>query len=309
MTAFARRLLAVIAALALGWSATAQAQQHHPTPQPAVLVPAPAERLHPALWKVADADTTIYLFGTIHALPGGLDWLDGPIATALDGSQQLVTEIPEIDPVAVQTVVLRRGILPAGQNLRSKLRPSERAKFEAALKAAGLPVGAFDRYKPWYAAVVLGSLPIAKSGYGTAEGVEDRLAARAKAHGVPRTGLETFDYQLGIFDTLPAASQRKFLMGVIDETKTVAGELKMLVDEWGQGHAARLAELLNDEASDPAMTKALVANRNRNWAAWIKTRLATPGTVFVAVGAGHLAGKGSVQDDLAVAGIASTRVQ
>ncbi len=308
MIALIRRLLALLSPLALGWSAGAQAQQHHPTPQPAVLVPAP-ETLHPALWKVADADTTIYLFGTIHALPKGLDWLDGPIAQALDGSQQLVTEIPELDPVAVQTVVLRRGMLPAGQTLRPKLRPKERARLEAALKSAGLPVSAFDRYKPWYAAVVLGSLPIANSGYGTAEGVEDRLAARAKAHAVPRTGLETFDYQLGIFDTLPAASQRKFLMGVIDESKTVADELATLVSEWGQGHAARLAELLNDEASDPAMTRALVAERNRNWAAWIKARLASPGTVFVAVGAGHLAGKGSVQNDLAVAGVATTRVQ
>ena len=55
----------------------------------------------PALWKVADDDTTVYLFGTIHALPEGKDWYSGTIAKAFDASGELVTEIPagaENDP-------------------------------------------------------------------------------------------------------------------------------------------------------------------------------------------------------------------
>jgi uncharacterized protein len=39
----------------------------------------------------------------------------------------------------------------------------------------------------------------------------------------------------------------------------------------------------------------LLTQRNANWAKWIKERMARPGTVFVAVGAGHLGGKSSVQ--------------
>ena len=31
----------------------------------------------PALWKVADKDTTIYLFGTVHALPKDVPWMRG----------------------------------------------------------------------------------------------------------------------------------------------------------------------------------------------------------------------------------------
>jgi uncharacterized protein YbaP (TraB family) len=53
----------------------------------------------------------------------------------------------------------------------------------------------------------------------------------------------------------------------------------------------------------------LITDRNVAWAKWVKARLDKPGTVFVAVGAGHLAGTGSVQDQLATAGVVSKRVQ
>ena len=51
--------------------------------------PAPA---HPALWAVADADTTVYLFGTIHLLPAKYKWRTPTFDQAVDGSQQLVVE-------------------------------------------------------------------------------------------------------------------------------------------------------------------------------------------------------------------------
>ena len=48
-----------------------------------------------------------------------------------------------------------------------------------------------------------------------------------------------------------------------------------------------------------AIAEALLYNRNANWADWIENRLQEPGSVFIAVGAGHLAGEKSVQDMLA----------
>jgi len=52
----------------------------------------------------------------------------------------------------------------------------------------------------------------------------------------------------------------------------------------------------------------LLTERNRRWAAWIKARMAKPGTVFLAVGAGHLAGSDSVVADLGKAGLTAERV-
>ena len=82
-----------------------------------------------------------------------------------------------------------------------------------------------------------------------------------------------------------------------------------MVEAWRTGDAAKLATLMNAEEDDPAMVEALLTRRNKAWAQWIKARLDQPGTAFIAVGAGHLGGKGSVQDQLKVLGVKSARVQ
>jgi uncharacterized protein YbaP (TraB family) len=58
----------------------------------------------------------------------------------------------------------------------------------------------------------------------------------------------------------------------------------------------------------PEAHRRLFSSRNANWAKWIGRRMEQPGTVFMAVGTGHLVGADSVQAQLAAAGIASARV-
>lgn len=288
--------------------AAAPAQQSLPTPQPVLAEPAPAA-VHPALWKVSDADTAIYLFGTIHLLPEGLDWFQGPVAQAFATADELVTEIPETDPETSQAVLLKRGILPGGQSLRDQMSAKERTKFEQTLAGFGLAPAAFDRFKPWYAAVVLATLPLQRKGYSLANGVEASLAALNQECGRPRIGLETLDYQLGLFDGFPPRVQRRYLFEVIAALPEINQEVDAMVGAWRSGDAAKLASLMNAEQDDPAMVTALITNRNKAWARWIKARLDRPGTSFVAVGAGHLGGKGSVQDELQALDVKAARVQ
>lgn len=297
-----------LAPLALLLSTAAPAQQSLPTEQPVVAEPVPAE-VHPALWRVADEDTTIYLFGTIHLLPQGLNWFQGPLADAFAKADELVTEIPEIDPQTSQAVLLKRGILPAGQSLRDQMSPKQRALFENTLGSYGLPLAAFDRFKPWYAAVVLSTLPLQRKGYSLANGVETDLANRNLELKRPRIGLETLDYQLGLFDAFPAKVQRRYLFEVIAALPEIDKDVGEMVEAWRVGDAAKLATLMNADQDDPAMVAALLTNRNKAWAQWIKARLTRPGVAFIAVGAGHLGGKGSVQDQLHALGVKSARVQ
>jgi uncharacterized protein YbaP (TraB family) len=85
-----------------------------------------------------------------------------------------------------------------------------------------------------------------------------------------------------------------------------------MLTAWSRGDVARLARLLNDDEHDSPADRALHAmlftTRNANWATWIRNRLARPGTVFVAVGAGHLAGRDSVIATLRRQGIEAARV-
>src|SRR4051794_11042958 len=59
---------------------------------PAAAGPSPPPVAHPALWAIADADTTVYLFGTIHLLPENYRWRSAKLDNAVTGSQQLMVE-------------------------------------------------------------------------------------------------------------------------------------------------------------------------------------------------------------------------
>jgi uncharacterized protein YbaP (TraB family) len=301
-----RKFTALAAAGLLAATGGCARQQVAEAPAAAV----PAAPVGPALWKVADADTTIYLFGTIHALPPETQWMRPSIADALAKSDTLVTEVElNADTIkSMQQEVMAKGMLPVGENLRDMLTAEQRAKYEAAVTRLGLKPETFDRFEPWYAAMMMTMLPLIKQGYATSAGVEKVLGGQAGAEKA-RASLETVEYQLAIFDSLSKDAQVRYLMEVIDGNQDIKAMLDKMVAEWMKGDADKLAELMNQGLTDADLADKLLYQRNRNWADWIAKRLDRPGTVFVAVGAGHLAGTNSVQQDLAAKGIAVERLQ
>ena len=261
----------------------------------------------PALWQVADEDTTIYLFGTVHALPQDVEWYDGRIAGAFDASDEFVTEIDMAQADAAGQTIMAQAALPAGTTLRSLMTDEDRVEYEGVLTSMGMPVEALDTVEPWFAAMNLSLLPLLQAGYTPDMGVEMKLTGRAD--GKTRGALETVEQQIALFDTLPMDAQLTFLDETVEAVPRAADTLSAMVAEWAKGDADALAELMNAEMDDPALYKRLLTDRNANWADWIESRMAQPGKVFVAVGAGHLAGKGSVQEQLQAKGIDVTRIE
>lgn len=296
-------------ALALAASACTTGKERPVASAPVPNRPGPPAHLHgPALWRVADADTTIYLFGTIHALPKDAVWMNEGIAKALGHADELVTEVPLDQTKAVRADMLTRAVLPAGQTLRQLLGEADLRAYEKAMTNLGLPVATFDRFEPWYAAMAMSLLPMAKQGYSADAGVEAVLNAKLDP-ARKRGALETVEYQLGLFDSLPQDTQVNYLHEVADGVPEMGTMIQQMVAAWLKGDADGLAKLMNSETSDPVLLDRLLYQRNLAWAKWVETRLKQPGTAFVAVGAGHLSGQGSVQDVLAHDGIESRRVQ
>ena len=240
----------------------------------------------PAQWKIADQDTTIYLFGTVHALPPELEWYDEGIAEALTSSDTLVTEIRmnKQSEAAMQTTAMQKAMLPSETTLRSLLNEEQTAAYEAALGELGLPAPAFDRLEPWMVGLTLTMLPLMKEGYSPDTGVEKVLLT--KIGDKPQDALETAEFQLGIFDSLPQDKQVDFLMEAVEGMSEAKETLDKMVAEWIEGDADGLAELMNEGLDDAEVAEALLYNRNANWVDWIVNRLEEPGSVFVAVGAG-----------------------
>ncbi len=260
----------------------------------------------PALWVVRDEDTTIYLFGTVHVLPEGVEWYDARIAGALSSADELVTELNMDDPQAISASIVAAAPLPEGQNLREMMTQENRVEFEAALAAIGLPPNALDRYEPWYAAIVLSLGPLQNAGFDPATGVENALAERAA--GKRHDALETIEQQVQMFDGMELEHQLNYVDEAAEGVADVLTTVETMVRQWRAGEVDQLGQTLNDDMDDAYLVNRLLINRNMNWAGWIERRLAQPGRVFVAVGAGHLAGEGSVQDQLRTRGLTVTRI-
>ena len=271
--------------------------------------PPPSAR--PALWKVVDRDTTVYLFGTIHVLPKGMVWVGPKLNAAMAASSGLVLEtvIPK-DPAVLGGVMAKLGVSPGLPPLLDRVPPKSRAKLAKAVTESGVPLAALDKLETWAAGLALSASAIGKLGVGREDGAEAALTDRFARAGKPVSGLETPEQQLGYFDGLPEAAQRKFLVSIAEDASDPAKEFAAMIAAWRSGNVRQIALSFDDELKlSPELADALIARRNANWAEWVAKRMAQPGTVFVAVGAGHLAGKGSVEELLARRGLKVVRVQ
>lgn len=272
--------------------------------------PTQARPVRPALWKVSDPDTTIYLFGTIHLLPRNLAWQSPRIAAAISASKELYLETVLDDPQQSANALRTLGISPGLPPLIERVPPAKRAALQKIIAKSGIPAAVLDRFETWAAALTLASASLRDLPVSQEYGAEAVLTRQFRAAGKPVAGLETPVQQLGFFDSLPEAAQRKFLESVLEDDSNQRREFDAMIAAWGSGNVRKIALTFDDELKlTPELTATLLKRRNANWAAWIADRLKRPGVVFVAVGAGHLAGADSVEAMLAARKIRVVRLQ
>jgi hypothetical protein len=260
-----------------------------PAPAPApIAIQAAVPDADPAIWVVNDHDTVIYLFGTFHALDGRSAWFNDEVETAFAASDELVLET----------------IVPDGARpRRPKAAPSRINSLPLAPSASFL---ASTRM-----AISAGRARGMKADYGA----DMVLRQAAEESGKPVIGLESFAAQLNMFGRMPSQSMPTNAPragapvqdpAAMENLAIVMGQMQAA---WNRGESGIFAMMLDQMRVDsPESYNMMFTQRNRRWAGWIANRLQRPGTVFVAVGAGHLAGQDSVQAKLAELGVRSARI-
>jgi uncharacterized protein YbaP (TraB family) len=240
----------------------------------------------PAMFVVRDADTTIYIFGTFHALDGQSRWLNDPVRSAFEQSQELVLE----------TLVPEQPALP-GQF--SQINPPSVTPSASFLATTRMAINAGEA-----------------QGMQVNNGADMVLRQRAEAEGKPVEGLETIQFQINMFNRMPpaeapavpaeAAPLRSAGKAPMDSLSKAMGEMQAA---WKRGDQSVFVRMLGQlKSASPDTYRMMFSERNARWADWIRARMRTPGTVFVAVGAGHLAGSDSLLVRLAERGIPSQRI-
>ncbi|MBA3511030.1 TraB/GumN family protein [Sphingomonas sp.] len=243
----------------------------------------------PAIWVVNDHDTIIYLFGTFHALDGRTAWFNDEVLTAFAASDELVLETIVPD--------LARGAPRSSGASRPPLHPvAATASFLASTRLA-ISAGR-------------------ARGMSSANGADMVLREAADAFGKPVIGLESFAAQLNMFRSMPTRPARLARPGeavgaapdrvTMQDLSVAMGEMQTA---WNRGDSRIFAMMLNQMRwNSPDTYHVMFTQRNAHWAGWIARRLQQPGTAFVAVGVGHLAGPDSVQAKLAELNIRSARI-
>lgn len=238
----------------------------------------------PAMFEVHDSDTTIYLFGTFHALDGNQEWFDGGVRNAFNQSNELVLET----------------LLPEGPDAFRQIKQTVRAPSVT-------PSASF------LTTTKMAINASRSQGMQVDNGADMVLRHVAEAEGKPVEGLETLELQMNMFNSLREASppQPATAGQPVDNQsmQNLSNAMAEMQSAWKRGDQNVFVRMLAQLGSaSPNTYRMMFTERNARWADWIAARLQTPGTVFVAVGAGHLAGKDSVLVRLAEKGIVSQRV-
>lgn len=271
--------------------------------------PAWPSTAHPALWVVRGGKGTVYLFGSIHLLPPGVAWQDTPLTKAFTASDTLELEVIQPAPEAMRAILAKYAVDAGGATLTSKLPPATAAALARELGTPAI-TPALEHYQPWFAGLSVSIFEIVKLGLDPTKGVEQTLTAMAAKAGKRVEGIETVEEQIGFFAHLTQPRQVQFLDVSLKEAADVKRDLPVMVGDWARGDADALVVELNKSMDvAPAFRKLLLTDRNLKFARWVAARRARPGTVFMAVGAAHLAGPDSVQADLATMGIKAERLQ
>lgn len=296
----------LVCALALGAPRPALAQGVVPAAStPTVRTIPQAQGAGPVLWVIRDADSTIYLLGTVHVLRPTTAWGSPRLEAAFDSADQVYFEIDNPnDQAALLPLIREHGVSP-DRPLSHLLTTGELNKLQMVASTIGSGAAQMDVFRPWLAALTLSVAPLIEAGYDPSSGVELVLRERALANGQPIKGLETIDQQVRIMAGFPEPAQMAYLRATLKSFDDGPAALDRLVNAWASGDVPAMNAIFSSEMSDsgPEVYRGMLTDRNRQWAGQIQTLLDGEGVIFIAVGAAHLMGEGRVQDFLAERGV------
>lgn len=291
---------------------SAQTQAARPRP-PAVVRQQGEPR--PAIWLLADEDTRIYLFGTVHVLHPDLRWRSAAFDRIVREAQELVLELTDEQMGESGMQAFSMMLMSKSVPLLQRVSPARRAGLARMMSDMGLAEGSLDRVETWAVALILGVGQMARDYAGGGEGedggtgaggVEEALTRDFRANGRPISGVETAADQISAFRATPLYVQQAMLDETVDAY--ISGEEAGDPDEtdWVTGNLDGIAAEM--ETLPPELYETLITRRNRGFADWLVRRLDRPGTVLFAIGAGHLAGRVSVQSMLESRGLTVRRI-
>lgn len=271
--------------------------------------PAPS----PALWRISDADSEIYLFAAAPFLPAGEAWRSRTVAAAIDRSETIVFEAPSADPAAraaAGKIFEDAGRYRAGKTLSAALGEDGAAGLAVVASALGAEPAQFDALKPWAAFVVLSAELDRKRGADPAAGVETGVLIEAIGRQRPVQFLDTVESALSVLTEMPEKDQRALLSFLLADRPRQDAEAAAAYAAWRTGDVDAVAASSQaplKEAAPEAYGR-IIASRADLLAGRVAALLEKPEEAFVCLSAALVVGPEGIAARLAELGYAVERL-
>jgi uncharacterized protein YbaP (TraB family) len=249
------------------------------------------------LWRIRSGPNAVYVLGSIHFLKKENYPLKKDIEEAFEDSKKLVLEIDlqTTDRQKTEQVTMQKAINRDGTTLQQNVSAETYSLAEKKARELGIDLRPLNPLKTWFVALTLSAVKLQKLGFDPTYGVDRYLAERARSSAKPMAGLETLEYQLGIFDQLSPRDQELMLRETLEEMDLLEKSADRVVQAWFKGDASLLEEsLLAGMRQYPELYRKLIVERNRRWLPQIEQMIKEGGNTLVVVGAAHLVGKDGV---------------
>ncbi len=271
------------------------------------------EAPRPALWRISDADSEIYLFAAAPFLPEGKAWRSREVARAIDKAESIWFEAPSADAgarAAAADVFQKAGRYGAGATLPAALGEDGAALLAAATQSLEAPPASFDALRPWAAFVVMSAELDRKRGANPAGGVESGVLKEAVGRQRPVQFLDSVEGALRVLTDMPEKDQAALLGFLLADWTLRQENADALFDFWRTGAvddlAARLKTPLKDAA--PAAYERLVSARAALLANRISPLLEGEDEAFVCLGSMLVIGEDGVAAALEALGFTVERI-
>ncbi len=283
-------------------------QEVNSLPQLAKGDPLPATTDNPKslLWEISGNGLTTksYLYGTIHMIEKKDFFMSDVTKDRFNRTQVLFLELDMDDP-SVMMQGLMGVFMNKGVTLEDLFTEEEYKRVDDYFKEnTGMGVAMFNRMKP----MLVSAMVQEKSMTGEVTSYEAEFMELAKARRMEVEGLETAEFQMSMFDSIPYDQQAQMLLDAIDGKDGMNSEtlFKEMIDLYKAQDVEGLSSMISEESSDiDNFEQLLLVTRNRNWIPLISEQVNDMPTFF-AVGAGHLGGKEGVIALLKEAGFTMT---
>jgi uncharacterized protein YbaP (TraB family) len=251
------------------------------------------------LWKIEGNGLTSpsYLYGTIHLIDADDYYLPSGTLAAIDNSKKMVFEVDmnEMSDMGAMMGLMNKAFMSDDKTLKDLISEEDYKMVDAHFKKLGLPLMMLERMKPMFLTVFAsGDMDPTGLQTGSMKSYEMEFLEMAKSADKPVAGLETLEFQMSVFDSIPYDAQAEMLVETIKKGDTGSNEFDIMVQMYKDQKINDMVSMISDEDEQLSDYEDILLNkRNEAWISGMRAMMSEMPTFF-AVGAGHLAGKRGV---------------